>query len=55
MLVAQLFYHLFEICKSLEPTSGHGELNGMCFGCVHARDLPRSALLRLGTKFSHSS
>ena len=55
MLVAQLFYHLFEICKSLEPTSGHRELNGRCFGCVRARKMPRSARLRLGTKIFHSS
>ena len=50
MLVAQLFYHLFEICKSLELTSGHGELNGRCFGFVRAREVPRSARLRLGVK-----
>ena len=55
MLVDQVFYHLFEICKSLELTSGHGELNGRCFGCVRAREVPRNALLRLGDIFFHSS
>ena len=55
MLVDQVFYHLFEICKSLELTSGHGELNGRCFGCMRAREMPRSALLRSGAKFFCSS
>ena len=55
MLVAQLFYHLFEICKSLELTSGDGELNGRCFGCVRARKMPRRVLLRSGVKLFCSS
>ena len=46
MLVAQLFYHLFEICKSLELTSGHEKNYGTFFGCVRARKVPRSALCK---------
>ena len=29
---------VFELCKSLEPGLIHGELNGMCFGCVCGLD-----------------
>ena len=50
LIISQPRRGLFEVCKSLEPTSVHGELNGRCFGCVCAREVPRSALLRLTTK-----
>ena len=45
-----LFYKLFEVCYSLEPSPVHGYLNGLCFGCLRVRTLQWSTLLGLGTK-----
>ena len=46
-IIAQPFYHLFEICKRLKLSTGHEKNYKNFFGCVRAHKMPRSVILRL--------